>query len=124
MNKIIYNIKSANSPETTWKARKNMSNDGFKNLLVNQINKHETKSSGMNPLTSRTLNNIMESFVHQTKKLNVQPQESKSISNLTNEQKYIMEDMSGLLKSRVLYAIKTNKLLSHIDFEKCHFIKI
>ncbi|EBT5359796.1 hypothetical protein CLK33_18175 [Salmonella enterica] len=123
MNKIIYNIKGANSPETTWKARKNMSNDGFKNLLLNQINKNE-KNSGINPLTSRTLNNIMESFSHQTRKLNVQPHEYKSISNLTNEQKYIIEDVSGLLKSRVLYAIKTNKLLSHIDFEKCHFIKI
>ncbi|EBE6145515.1 hypothetical protein CQK02_21180 [Salmonella enterica] len=124
MNKIIYNIKGINSPETTWRTRKSMSNESFKSLLVNQINKNETKNSGVNHLTSRTLSNIMESVTHQTRQLNFQPQGYKNISNLTNEQKYIIEDMRDLLKSRVLYTIKANKLLNHIDFEKCHFIKI
>ncbi|ECN5336884.1 hypothetical protein GS72_22730 [Salmonella enterica subsp. enterica serovar Give] len=124
MNKIIYNIKGANSPETTWKARKNMSNDGFKKLLVNQINKNETKNSGVNPLTSRTLNNIVESFTHQIKQLNIQPKEPVNISNLSKEQQYIIEDMDKSLKNRLLFSIRTNELLNHIDFEKCHFIKI
>ncbi|ECA1939662.1 hypothetical protein A3V60_20060 [Salmonella enterica subsp. enterica serovar Enteritidis] len=124
MNKIIYNIEGANSSETTWKERKNMSNDGFKNLLVNQINKNETKNSGVNPLTSRTLNNIVESFTHQIKQLNIQPKEPVNISNLSKEQQYIIEDMEKSLKNRLLFSIRTNELLNHIDFEKCHFIKI
>ncbi|EBX2066773.1 hypothetical protein DRE43_19270 [Salmonella enterica subsp. enterica serovar Java] len=123
MNKIIYNIKSANSSETTWKERKNMSNDGFKKILANQINKNE-KSSGVNPLTSRTLNNIVGSFTHQIKQLNIQPKEPVNILNLSKEQKYIIEDMEKSLKNRVLFSIRTNELLNHIDFEKCHFIKI
>ncbi|EMD5224767.1 hypothetical protein VQ422_004736 [Salmonella enterica] len=124
MNKIIYNIKGANSSETTWKERKNMSNDGFKKLLVNQINKNETKNSGVNTLTSRTLNNIVESFTHQIKQLNIQPKEPVNISNLSKEQQYIIEDMEKSLKNRLLFSIRTNELLNHIDFEKCHFIKI
>ncbi|EBR4568701.1 hypothetical protein B1Q46_22640 [Salmonella enterica] len=124
MNKITNNIKDINSLEKTWKTKKEMSNDNFKNLLTTKINNKEIKSRGVHPLNSRTLNNIIESFTHQVKQSNIQPKEPVNTSNLTKEQQYIIEDMGKMLKNRVLFSIRTNELLKHIDFKKSHFIKI
>lgn len=124
MNKITNNIKDINSLEKTWKTKKEMSNDNFKNLLTTKINNKEIKSRGVHPLNSRTLNNIIESFTHQVKQSNIQPKEPVNTSNLTKEQQYIIEDMGKMLKNRMLFSIRTNELLKHIDFKKSHFIKI
>ncbi|EAU9426869.1 TPA_asm: hypothetical protein G0G78_25720 [Salmonella enterica] len=124
MNKITNNIKDINSLEKTWKTKKEISNDNFKNLLATKMNNNEIKSRGFHPLNSRTLNNIVESFTHQVKQSNIQPKEPVNTSNLTKEQQYIIEDMEKMLKNRVLFSIRTNELLKHIDFKKSHFIKI
>lgn len=124
MNKITNNIKDINSLEKTWKTKKEISNNNFKNLLTTKMNNKEIKSRGVHPLNSRTLNNIIESFTHQVKQSNIQPKEPVNTSNLTKEQQYIIEDMGKILKNRVLFSIRTNELLKHIDFKKSHFIKI
>ncbi|EIZ7192512.1 hypothetical protein MOS72_005003 [Salmonella enterica] len=124
MNKITNNIKDINSLEKTWKTKKEISNENFKNLLTTKMNNKEIKGRGVHPLNSRTLNDIIESFTHQVKQSNIQPKEPVNTSNLTKEQQYIIEDMGKILKNRVLFSIRTNELLKHIDFKKSHFIKI
>ncbi|EEU7751476.1 hypothetical protein HED96_004979 [Salmonella enterica] len=124
MNKITKNIKDINSLEKMWKTKKEISNDNFKNLLTTKMNNNEIKSRGVHSLNSRTLNNIVESFTHQIKQSNIQPKNPVNISNLAKEQQYIIEDMEKILKNRVLFSIRTNELLNHIDFKKSHFIKI
>ncbi|EJN0764143.1 hypothetical protein NPF69_004579 [Salmonella enterica] len=124
MNKITSDVKGISSLKSAWETKKDMSNECFKNLLTTKINKNETRNSGVHPLTSGTLNSIMELFTHQIKQLNIQKKESVNISNLTKEQQYIIDDMGKILKNKVLYSIKANEFLNEIDFKKSHFIKI
>ncbi|ECC3466014.1 hypothetical protein AA471_25765 [Salmonella enterica subsp. enterica] len=124
MKKITNNIKEINSLEKTWKIKKDMSNNNFKKLLTTKMNNNEIKNQGVEPLNSKTLNNIMESFTHQVKQTNIQPRKPVNNLNLTKEQQYIIEDMGKTLKNKLLYSIRANELLNNIDFKKSHFIKI
>ncbi|ECG1721262.1 hypothetical protein D8Z03_26830 [Salmonella enterica] len=101
-----------------------MSNNNFKKLLTTKMNNNEIKNQGVEPLNSKTLNNIMESFTHQVKQKNIQPREPVNNLNLTKEQQYIIEDMGKTLKNKLLHSIRANELLNNIDFKKSHFIKI
>lgn len=116
--KIMLDFKGVQSLERQWKGKRNLENETFRQLLNNTTNKKINNKKGIEPLMPGTLSKTLSLFIDETKGVNY----LNDSFNLPKENNSILKNK--FLHNRESYAIAVNKIINHIDFKKCHFIKI